>query len=185
MGLHSTRRLRPRCTKATCRCGDLQPLPDCRCSACWPFAGLHLAAYTHHNGGQEYTRPGPQPRRPGPCPGRRRRHTVHCSEQEHNHTLQEPLSQTEQHASGSKHGPATAVGLWLIWVYQSGISPLIPKSCRFVPTCSEYSKQAVLKFGMPKAAVLTAWRVVRCNPWGGSGYDPPVWPPPSLRHPDS
>ena len=78
------------------------------------------------------------------------------------------------------------MGLWLIRVYQQGISPLIPRSCRFVPSCSEYSRQAVLSFGVPKALVLTVWRVVRCNPWGGTGYDPPVWPPPaSLRHPQA
>lgn len=46
------------------------------------------------------------------------------------------------------------------------ISPLLPKSCRFVPTCSEYSMIAYKKYGFAKGTVLTAWRLCRCNPLG-------------------
>ena len=56
--------------------------------------------------------------------------------------------------------------------YQICISPLLGPSCRFTPTCSEYAKQAILKHGPIKGLGLAIWRLLRCNPWGGSGYDP-------------
>jgi uncharacterized protein len=63
--------------------------------------------------------------------------------------------------------------------YKSTLSPLMPPNCRFLPTCSSYSIEAIEEFGAWKGGVLTAWRIMRCNPSGGSGYDPPQWPPPS------
>ena len=59
-----------------------------------------------------------------------------------------------------------------VWFYQHVISPLTPPSCRFTPTCSEYARQALLKHGPFKGLALAVWRILRCNPWGGSGYDP-------------
>ncbi|MCH4182081.1 MAG: membrane protein insertion efficiency factor YidD [Prevotella sp.] len=56
--------------------------------------------------------------------------------------------------------------------YQRFISPLTPPSCRFTPTCSEYTRQALLKYGPFKGLYLSIRRILRCNPWGGSGYDP-------------
>jgi hypothetical protein len=56
--------------------------------------------------------------------------------------------------------------------YQLCISPLLGPSCRFTPTCSEYAKQAIQKHGPIKGLGLAIWRILRCNPWGGSGYDP-------------
>lgn len=56
--------------------------------------------------------------------------------------------------------------------YQLYISPLLGPSCRFTPTCSEYARQAILKHGPIKGLGLAIWRILRCNPWGGSGYDP-------------
>ena len=56
--------------------------------------------------------------------------------------------------------------------YQLYISPLLGPSCRFTPTCSEYAKQAIMKHGPIKGLGLAIWRILRCNPWGGSGYDP-------------
>ena len=56
--------------------------------------------------------------------------------------------------------------------YQYAISPLLGPSCRFTPTCSEYAKQAILKHGPITGLGLAIWRILRCNPWGGSGYDP-------------
>ena len=66
------------------------------------------------------------------------------------------------------------VGLLLlpIWIYQKLISPYTPPSCRFTPTCSEYARQALLKHGPIKGLALAVWRILRCNPWGGSVYDP-------------
>ncbi|MBO4316058.1 MAG: membrane protein insertion efficiency factor YidD [Prevotella sp.] len=56
--------------------------------------------------------------------------------------------------------------------YQNCISPFTPPSCRFTPTCSEYARQAITKHGPIKGLGLAIWRILRCNPWGGSGYDP-------------
>ncbi len=59
-----------------------------------------------------------------------------------------------------------------IIVYQYSISPLLPASCRYTPTCSEYSKQALMKHGLIKGGKLAAKRIASCHPWGGKGYDP-------------
>ena len=56
--------------------------------------------------------------------------------------------------------------------YQKFISPLKPPTCRFTPTCSQYAIQAIRKHGPFKGLALALWRILRCNPWGGSGYDP-------------
>ena len=56
--------------------------------------------------------------------------------------------------------------------YQKFISPLTPPSCRFTPTCSQYAVEALRKHGPIKGLALALWRILRCNPWGGSGYDP-------------
>jgi putative membrane protein insertion efficiency factor len=63
----------------------------------------------------------------------------------------------------------------LIRFYQAAISPYLGGSCRFEPTCSEYAVQALRKYGVIKGSILSAWRILRCNPWGGHGYDPPRW----------
>lgn len=59
-----------------------------------------------------------------------------------------------------------------ILFYQRFVTPFTPPSCRFTPTCSEYARQALMKHGPVKGLLLAVWRVLRCNPWGGSGYDP-------------
>ena len=56
--------------------------------------------------------------------------------------------------------------------YQYIISPLLPSSCRYTPTCSEYSIQAVRKYGIIKGTFLAVKRIASCNPWGGHGHDP-------------
>lgn len=60
----------------------------------------------------------------------------------------------------------------LIMVYRLGISPLLPATCRFIPTCSEYGLIAVKRFGFLKGSYLTIRRIIRCRPGGGQGYDP-------------
>ena len=62
--------------------------------------------------------------------------------------------------------------LALIWFYRTCIGPYIPKTCRFAPSCSTYALEAFRKWGPFKGLWLTVWRILRCNPWGGSGYDP-------------
>ena len=56
--------------------------------------------------------------------------------------------------------------------YQLFISPLLPPSCRFVPSCSQYALEALRKHGPVKGLWLALRRIARCHPWGGSGYDP-------------
>lgn len=65
-----------------------------------------------------------------------------------------------------------AVLLLPIRFYQRCISPFTPPSCRFTPTCSEYARQALIKHGPVKGLWLAVKRILRCHPWGGSGYDP-------------
>jgi putative membrane protein insertion efficiency factor len=60
----------------------------------------------------------------------------------------------------------------MIKFYQMVISPLFPPSCRFTPTCSHYSLEALKKYGIFKGGWLSFRRIIRCHPWGGSGYDP-------------
>lgn len=60
----------------------------------------------------------------------------------------------------------------LVKIYKYILSPLKPASCRYVPTCSEYSIQAIQKHGPVKGLYLSIKRILSCNPWGGSGYDP-------------
>ena len=60
----------------------------------------------------------------------------------------------------------------LIKFYQTIISPLLPSTCRFSPTCSEYSKLSLLKHGLIKGLHLSFKRIIRCHPWGGKGLDP-------------
>jgi putative membrane protein insertion efficiency factor len=62
--------------------------------------------------------------------------------------------------------------LALIWIYQKFISPILPSSCRYTPTCSQYSKEALLKYGLFKGSWLAIKRILSCNPWGGSGHQP-------------
>ena len=60
----------------------------------------------------------------------------------------------------------------LIRIYQNTLSLILPPTCRFTPSCSQYGVEALKKHGALKGLWLTIKRVVRCNPWGGSGYDP-------------
>ena len=62
--------------------------------------------------------------------------------------------------------------LFLIGIYQSYISPLKPPSCRYIPTCSEYAKIAIEKYGPMKGGFLAIKRILRCHPFHKGGYDP-------------
>ncbi|MCD6120808.1 MAG: membrane protein insertion efficiency factor YidD [Spirochaetales bacterium] len=64
------------------------------------------------------------------------------------------------------------VFIFIIALYQKFISPLTPPTCRFYPTCSNYSKQALMKYGIFKGSYLSVKRVLRCNPFNPGGYDP-------------
>lgn len=62
--------------------------------------------------------------------------------------------------------------IFLIRIYQVTLSPWFGKSCRYTPTCSNYGIEAIQKYGFFKGGWLTFKRILSCNPWGGSGYDP-------------
>ena len=59
-----------------------------------------------------------------------------------------------------------------IRLYQLAISPMLPRSCRFNPTCSSYAIEAIGRHGALRGGWLAARRIGRCHPWGGTGYDP-------------
>ena len=59
-----------------------------------------------------------------------------------------------------------------VYFYRIFISPMTPPSCRYTPTCSAYAIEAVKKHGILKGGWLALKRILSCNPWGGSGYDP-------------
>ncbi|HSP86925.1 MAG TPA: membrane protein insertion efficiency factor YidD [Ignavibacteriaceae bacterium] len=62
--------------------------------------------------------------------------------------------------------------IFLIKGYQKIISPILPPSCRFYPTCSNYGIEAITKYGVIVGGLKTAWRIIRCNPFNKGGYDP-------------
>jgi putative membrane protein insertion efficiency factor len=64
------------------------------------------------------------------------------------------------------------VGILPIRIYQGFVSPLLPANCRYQPTCSHYALEALRRHGLLHGLRLTAGRLLRCHPWGGSGYDP-------------
>tara|TARA_B100001057_G_scaffold107039_1_gene104653 strand:- start:260 stop:481 length:222 start_codon:yes stop_codon:yes gene_type:complete len=59
-----------------------------------------------------------------------------------------------------------------IKIYKYLISPLIGPSCRYLPTCSEYSIEALKTYGLSKGLLLSLKRIMSCHPWGNSGFDP-------------
>ena len=65
-----------------------------------------------------------------------------------------------------------SVAIKIIRLYQKGISPYLPSVCRYEPTCSQYSIEAIKKFGTFKGFFLTVKRLLRCTPLGGKGYAP-------------
>ncbi|MBT8267314.1 MAG: membrane protein insertion efficiency factor YidD [Bacteroidia bacterium] len=62
--------------------------------------------------------------------------------------------------------------IFLVRVYQTLISPLLPSTCRYQPTCSHYTVEALQKHGLFYGSKLALKRIFSCHPWGGSGFDP-------------
>lgn len=85
--------------------------------------------------------------------------------------------------SGRRTGPLAWLLILPIRFYQRFISPLTPPSCRYYPVCSTYAIRSLRTHGAIKGLALTAWRLLRCNPWSSGGVDhvPPHgrWRPPS------
>lgn len=70
-----------------------------------------------------------------------------------------------------KNFPRDAL-LAVLRLYKAGLSPILPPSCRFEPTCSEYARIAVERFGAARGSWLALRRLARCHPFGGQGWDP-------------
>jgi putative membrane protein insertion efficiency factor len=68
--------------------------------------------------------------------------------------------------------PLQALLIGVVRVYQRTISPFLPRSCKYYPSCSEYAVRAIRQFGVCRGMVLAAWRLLRCNPLSYGGYDP-------------
>ncbi|MBJ3776319.1 membrane protein insertion efficiency factor YidD [Acuticoccus mangrovi] len=80
--------------------------------------------------------------------------------------------------------PAAAVFRGLIFTYRIFLSPFLGRQCRYLPTCSEYGDEAIRRYGGWVGSWLILARVLRCNPWGASGFDPvPDLPPDAARRP--
>jgi len=60
----------------------------------------------------------------------------------------------------------------LIKIYKRLLSPVLPQSCRFVPTCSDYSIEAINKYGALRGGLMSAKRILKCHPFHPGGYDP-------------
>ena len=60
----------------------------------------------------------------------------------------------------------------MVKFYRGAISPMFPPACRFTPTCSQYALEALRRHGPLRGSWLALRRILRCHPWGGSGYDP-------------
>ena len=65
--------------------------------------------------------------------------------------------------------------------YKGAISPWLPRSCRYLPTCSEYVAAVLVTYGPVEGGWLGLKRLCRCHPWGGAGYDPPPGRPTALK----
>lgn len=64
------------------------------------------------------------------------------------------------------------ITLWVIRFYQKSISPLFPPSCRFTPSCSQYTYEAISRYGFLKGGWMGFKRILRCNPFNPGGHDP-------------
>lgn len=71
-----------------------------------------------------------------------------------------------------RRGPAGLLLRGVIRAYQLLLSPVLPQSCRYLPSCSEYAAEAIARHGAMRGGGLALNRLLRCHPWGGSGYDP-------------
>lgn len=71
-----------------------------------------------------------------------------------------------------RSNPVTSLLILVVRGYQKILSPLLPRRCKYYPSCSQYAIDALREFGMFRGTVLAAWRVLRCNPMSYGGYDP-------------
>ena len=65
-----------------------------------------------------------------------------------------------------------AIALAPLRLYSRFISPALPRSCKYEPTCSAYAMEAIRELGVVRGSIVAGWRVLRCNPWSHGGWDP-------------
>jgi hypothetical protein len=70
-----------------------------------------------------------------------------------------------------------SIALWLLRGYKAAVSPWLPASCRYVPTCSEYVMEAVERYGTLRGSWMGLCRILRCHPFVRGGYDPVIREP--------
>ena len=68
--------------------------------------------------------------------------------------------------------PVQRLLIWSVRGYQMVVSPLLPRSCKYHPSCSQYAVDSLREFGVVRGIILTVWRLLRCNPLSYGGYDP-------------
>lgn len=76
----------------------------------------------------------------------------------------------------------TVIGIFLLRIYQVCLSPLLPRSCRFYPSCSQYAIDALHTYGFIRGLWLLLCRLARCHPWCDGGYDPVPQPKKNLEN---
>jgi len=115
--------------------------------------------------------------------GRGSRFAAQTDEEEKGDTVGEAEEGEEEEGEEEEgeEGKLKASMIKAIKWYRNTLSPIMPPNCRFLPTCSNYGIEAIQTYGSWKGGLLTAWRIFRCNPFGGAGYDPPTWPPVAFR----
>jgi putative membrane protein insertion efficiency factor len=64
------------------------------------------------------------------------------------------------------------LGIGLVWVYRLTLGALLPRTCKYHPSCSEYAIQALRTHGLVRGSAMAGWRLLRCNPWSHGGFDP-------------
>jgi putative membrane protein insertion efficiency factor len=83
------------------------------------------------------------------------------------------LGNQQRKAASSRRTPnMRTILVSLLKFYKAVISPWLPPSCRFVPTCSEYAREAIEKHGALRGTGMAIWRLLRCQPFCDGGYDP-------------
>jgi uncharacterized protein len=68
--------------------------------------------------------------------------------------------------------PGARAASAVLRVYQAAVSPLLPRACRYEPTCSVYAREAIERYGLPRGALLAIRRLARCHPFRPGGFDP-------------
>ncbi len=100
-------------------------------------------------------------------------HLLSSNDKDKREDANDNQNEEENTKDEAKSNVMSASMISTIGIYKNFISPLLPPACRFLPTCSQYGVQAIEQFGPEKGCILIAWRLLRCSPFGGRGYDPP------------